>query len=187
MTMQTFVKTNLKYFLQLALTLFIITAAMGILLAGVNVLTKDRIAANRQYKTEAAMAEVLPGAEFRLDPVFETDSAKVYEGRSGGTVQGYAISVAPMGFGGAIDMIVGVDAEGTVTGISIVSMSETAGLGTKVNDGGFLGQFAGVADWASDSGQVQAISGATVSSRAVMSGVDTALKAYKDFMLGGGA
>ena len=104
----------------------------------------------------------------------------VYEVLVGGENAGYAIKVVASGSQGNIEMIVGVDGEGAVTGVSIVKNSETAGIGSKVmeNENGVLDQFIGksAADSPLTVGKnVDAISGATVSSRGVTTGVNAAL------------
>ncbi len=98
------------------------------------------------------------------------------------------MEVLPTGFNGALDVIVGVDSEGAVTGISVVSHAETAGIGTEVakdkpnkNGVGVLSQFVGRTGGSdnmftvnSGSNQVDAISGATVTTKAITRGVNAA-------------
>ena len=104
--------------------------------------------------------------------------ATVYQGEAG-----YAVKVNPSGFNGTVSMMVGVDNNGSVLGISIISQTETAGLGavsaadTSAGEA-FRGQFAGMSGSVSvskDGGQVDAITGATITSRAVCTGVNAAL------------
>ena len=88
--------------------------------------------------------------------------------------------MAPAGFGGAIDMVVGIDAEGRVTGVAIVSMTETSGLGDNARKESFRSQFVGLSGSAAltkDGGSVDALTGATITSRAVADGVTQALAA----------
>ena len=125
------------------------------------------------------MEAVLPGGGVE---VAFTDStglvATVYQGDAG-----YAVKVNPSGFNGTVSMMVGVDNSGSVLGISIISQTETAGLGavsaadTSAGEA-FRGQFAGMSGSVSvskDGGQVDAITGATITSRAVCTGVNAAL------------
>ena len=166
------------YLVRLTLTLFLITAIVAALLGGVNQLTAERIETLRAEKTRAAMAEVL-AAEAYL-PV-ETALAKaLYEARSDGTRTGWVAQVAPAGFGGAIDRVVGIDADGQVTGGAIVSMTETSGLGDNARKESFRSQFVGLSGSAAltkDGGSVDALTGATITSRAVAAGVTQALAA----------
>ena len=109
-----------------------------------------------------------------------------YEAKDGGEVIGHAMKIVASGSQGNIEMMVGVDAEGVVTGVSIVDNSETSGIGSKVMSNeplssgvGVLDQFQGksaAADGTLTVGKnVDAISGATVSSKGVTAGVNAAL------------
>ena len=180
-------ESNVKFMLRLALTLFLIGAVTAGLLAGVNSITAPMIEQLNQQKQIDAMTAVVPDADTAVavdyvDPngvileVYKTDSA-------------YAIKVAaPGGFSGSIEMMVGVDAAGNVLGISIINHSETAGLGAiaadKTTKGeAFRSQFAGVSgsvSVAKDGGTVEAITGATITSRAVCNGVNAALDCVKN-------
>ncbi len=114
---------------------------------------------------------------YRIGGLFATDAEAA----------GYAVTVSASGSQGTIEMMVGVDTEGTVTGVSIISHSETSGIGTKVMGNeptasgvGVLDQFVGksAADGTLSVGtNVDAITGATVSTRGVTSGVNAALAA----------
>ena len=104
--------------------------------------------------------------------------SKVYEGENG-----YAVEVTPGGFDNTITMMVGVDTQGKVLGISIIKHTETAGLGavsaasTPAGEN-FRGQFVGASGSVSvtkDGGTMDAITGATITSRAVCAGVNAAL------------
>ena len=172
-------ESTVKYVLTLTVTLLLITAVVAVILAGVNSVTAPRIADLNARKTQEAVEAVLPGGGVE---VAFTDStglvATVYQGDAG-----YAVKVNPSGFNGTISMMVGVDNSGSVLGISIISQTETAGLGavsaadTSAGEA-FRGQFAGMSGSVSvskDGGQVDAITGATITSRAVCTGVNAAL------------
>ena len=92
--------------------------------------------------------------------------------------EGYVVeSMSPNGFGGALDMMAGIDSEGNVTGIAIISHAETSGLGSKSTDPEWQAQFkglSGVVSVTKDGGQVEAITGSTITSRAVCDGVNAA-------------
>ena len=176
---------NFLYILRLAGTLLIITALVAAALAGVNAITEERIAAITAEKMKTAIAEVL-GGEAELTETEFTDETgivtKVYASE-----RGYAVEVKPGGFGGTITMMVGVDADGKVLGISIVTHTETASLGevaaSKSAKGQqFRGQYAGQTGPLAvkkDGGTIDAISSATITSRAVTNGVNTALEFVK--------
>ena len=98
---------------------------------------------------------------------------------------GYVVRVSPNGFGGAIDMMVGISADGTVTGVAIVSQSETASLGANCTREDFRAQFTGRSGTlavSKDGGEIDALTGATVTSRAVTQGVNTALAFVKEVL-----
>ncbi len=170
-------KTSL-YILRLVVTLFLICAVVAAGLAAVNAITKDRIAAAKAQKTLDAIAEVLPESQDAVLLEQFSDETGIVTAVYAGA-QGYAVQVAPNGFGGTIDMMVGLDLEGNVLGISIISHSETPSLGAVAADKGskgetFRGQFE---NW---DGSLDAISGATITSKAVASGVEAAVKCVKE-------
>jgi electron transport complex protein RnfG len=115
---------------------------------------------------------------------------KVYVASLGNTaaVCGYAVEVAPSGFGGAITMMVGVSVDGKVLGISIISHAETPGLGAVSaanTDKGvsfreqFQGLIAGITIGDGEN-QIDALSGATITSKAIVEGVNAALECIKN-------
>ena len=166
------------YVLRLALTLLIIAGVMAAALAGVNSVTAPIIEKLTYEKTQAAVSAVLPGGGDTVEfPAMDLVS-KVYKGENG-----YAVEVTPSGFDNTITMMVGVDNAGAVSGISIIDHSETAGLGavaaaTTAAGESFRAQFQGMTGSVSvtkDGGQVDAITSATITSRAVCAGVNAAL------------
>ena len=198
-TEKTKVNMDPKYIIKLTVTLFVTCVIVAGLLGGVNAITKDKIAAINWEKTVAAMKAVVadPEATTFSDALPNTPEMEaaclaggatlqsVYEVQVDGAAAGYAIKVSASGSQGAIEMMVGVDGEGVVTGVSIVKHSETSGIGTKVAENepnkagvGMLSQFEGMsaADGTLAVGtNVDAVSGATVSSRGVTAGVNAAL------------
>lgn len=179
MSAQAKTESNVHFILRLALTLLIITSVVAAALAGVNALTADKIAATKAANTQAAVNAVLPGGGEEISFRDETGMvSKVYASDTG-----YAVEVLTAGFGGTLDMMVGVDKAGNVLAIQIISHSETPGLGAvsaaKSSAGeSFRNQFAGMSGQLSvtkDGGQVEALTGATITSRAVTRGVNAAL------------
>ena len=172
-------ESNVKFILRLALTLFLITSVVAALLAVVNNITAPVIAASNEAKTQAAIEAVLPGGGEEIEiPEGHPLVSAAYESETG-----YAVQVTPGGFDNTITMMVGVDKEGNVLGISIISHTETAGLGavaaaTTSAGEAFRSQFVGMSGTVSvdkDGGEVAAITGATITSRAVCAGVNAAL------------
>ena len=165
----------MKYILRLTLTLLLITAVVAGLLAFVNELTAGRIDELTRQKAEQAMREVLPAQDYTpLDAALPQGVTEAY--RAGD--DGYIVRVAPNGFGGAIDLMVGVRADGTVNGVAVIAHSETASLGANCTREEFRAQYAGGAGpfaVGQDGGTIEALTGATVTSRAVTDGVNAAL------------
>lgn len=170
------------YVLRLTLTLFLITTIVAGLLGLVNYVTADTIAEQIAQKAENAMRQVLEADSYEpLDVPEESAVTAAY--RAGD--KGYVVRVAPNGFGGAIDMMVGVDVSGAVTGVAIVSQSETASLGANCTREDFSAQFTGKTGTLSvskDGGEIEALTGATVTSRAVTEGVNTALEFVQEVL-----
>lgn len=170
---------DVKYILRLTLTLFAITAVVAGLLGLVNFLTEDRIAAQQAKKAQTAMEEVLPAEEYTP---LETAHAGVVAAYRAGSA-GYVVRVNVSGFGGTIDMMVGVDVDGCVTGVSVISHSETASLGANCTREDYRDQYLGASGTLAvtkDGGTIEALTGATVTSRAVTEGVNLALDFVKE-------
>ena len=172
-------ESTVMYVLRLALTLLAITAVVAAALAGVNSITAPAIAELNAQKTQEAIELVLPGGGEEVADFPAVDLvAKVYKGANG-----YAVQTTPGGFDNTITMMVGIDNDGKVLGISIISHTETAGLGAVAAAGtpageAFRGQFVGQSGSVAvtkDGGAMDAITGATITSRAVCVGVNAAL------------
>ena len=188
-----------KYLIKLTVTLFLTCVVVAGLLGAVNMVTKDKIAAINLEKTQNAMKAVVadPDNSTFSDALALTDEmtaaalanggtlTEAYEVMVGGAPAGHALKVVASGSQGSIEMMVGLDAEGAVTGVSVVKHAETAGIGTKVVDNepnnagvGVLDQFVGMsaADLPLNVGSnVDAITGATVSTKGITAGVNAAL------------
>ncbi len=169
-----------KYVIRLAATLLVITSLVALALAGVNTITAPRIAQIQEETLQDAIREVLPGGGEEVEFTDDTGLVTaVYQSSSG-----YAVEVNPIGFNGAIAMMVGIDNEGNVLKIKVVSHSETPSLGAVAGAKGsageeFRGQYVGVNGSVAvtkDGGGIDAITGATVTSRAICEGVNAALQ-----------
>ena len=172
-------ESTFAFVLRVAVTLLLICGVVALALAGVNAITEDRIADLKEASTQAAIAAVLPGGGKEVSFTDDTGLVtKVFASDAG-----YAVQVTPSGFNAAIDMMVGVSKDGKVLGISIISCTDTPGLGATVaaeNSAGeaFRSQFVGMSGnlaVTKDGGSVDAVTSATISSRAVTSGVNAAL------------
>lgn len=170
----------------LAIVLFLITFITALLLAFVNQATAPVIVQNNEKTRAAAMAELIPNAEFeQLESPAPSDDKNVpsidnvYKATSNGETAGWCMEVYPSGFGGTLTVVVGINADGTVAGAKVTKHSETPGLGAKSTDGKWITQYAGMAADGSlavtkDGGSVTPITGATITSRAVTLAVNTA-------------
>ena len=189
-------KISGKFILKVAGTLTVISLVVAALLGFVNNITKDKIAEIDAENTRIAMSAVAPeGSEFG-DKIEVTDdmvaaaatqSGKIlelYPVTNGGAEAGYVMKISASGSQGTIVMMVGVDANKAVTGVSVVSHSETSGIGTKVvgnetNTAGVpvLDQFVGLSGAGSlvVGSNITAISGATVSTKGITMGANAAL------------
>ena len=174
----------------LAAVLFIITAVVSLMLAFANMVTADKIAENTEKaENEARIAVMSEASEFKFFKSFREGIVnEIYTAVKDGSEIGWCVSVAPNGYGGAIEFIVGIDKEYKTTGIKIVNMSETPGLGAKASEEKFSSQFPGknAADGLSviksgtpENDEILAISGATVTSNAIKNGINEAVNAIK--------
>lgn len=151
----------------------------ALLLSCVNALTMNKIAENTAREKAAAIASIFPSAEDneQLDVTFEGMSA-LYMVHSGGSSIGYAAEVTPLGFGGEMSVMVGVNIDGTLAGVKLISHSETPGLGNRAGDPEYLSQYIGKDSQILDADGIDVITGSTVSSNAIFDGVKTALSIY---------
>lgn len=166
----------------LILVLTLISVVMALLLGVVNNKTAPAIAANTWAKTEEAMKTVLPADSYKKVDYSGNDNRinGIYKAGE----EGYVVLVTPTsGFSGAIEMMAGFSNDGAVTGIAIINHSETSGLGSKATDPKWQKQFIGATEdvkVAKDGGTIQAITGSTITSRAVCDGVNTARAAVAE-------
>ena len=185
---------------RLILVLTLITAGAGLILSLVEAVTREPIAEQRRLETLRALQAVLPqannspdqdtvqlvtGKDKRGRDVLRT----FFRGRQDGTLSGVAFKVvAPDGYSGNIEVMVGIDPSGTVAGIEILSHAETPGLGDKITLPTFKANFAGKnlqnTDWRvkKDGGAFDQITGATISPRAVVGAVRKGLEFYRDHL-----
>ncbi len=161
-------------------------------------ITKEPIARAKDQKTLDAIREVVgsfdnnpfaektavttPGGKYKLE---------LYPARENGIITSVAIKTfSDNGFGGKIELIVGMLMDGTITGYKVIEQKETPGLGTKITENKFAGQFIGLNSYydtiklKKDGGEIDAVTGATISSKAVIDAVEKAVQTYKKFNTG---
>ena len=168
-------QSTAAYVLRLTLTLFLITVIVAGLLAFVNYLTADTIAEHTAEAARSAMTQVLAADDYTELPVSDAQAAAGVTAAWSAGEAGTVVRLTTNGFGG---LMVGVDNENKVTGVAIISHSETASLGANCTREDFRAQFAGKTGElavSKDGGDIDALTGATVTSRAVTRAVNAAL------------
>jgi electron transport complex protein RnfG len=184
-----------------ALSLFVICLVTALCLGVVNNVTMEPIAQRIAMDAEEQRKQVLPQAESfeKLEGWKEQDESglikEVYAAYIGDKLAGYVFSAAPKGFGGEIAVTVGIDSESAITGVRVGDNQETPGLGTKTADAKFTEQYIGkdigkeikiVKRPASADDEIQAVSGATISTRAVTNAVQASAKLGAKLLENGG-
>jgi electron transport complex protein RnfG len=162
------------------LVLFLIAGLVTLILALGNHLTKDKIAAADEKAKQDAMKLVVSDA----DDFKENDD--YFIAYKGDEIIGYIFTTTTKGYGGDVSVMTGIDIDGKVTGVSILSESETAGLGKKANDKSFTDQYSGLEkgiEVTKDSvkgNEIKAITGATITSKAVTKAVNEAIDRFEE-------
>ena len=181
----------MKDMVKLGVILFAICAIAALVLGVTDNITSPVIAERNIKASNEARKIVLPDAgEFkRLDDINSDMVTEVYEGIKDGKVIGYTIKTSSKGYGGAIESMVGISKDGKITGVEIGNHSETPGLGSKATEPGFKNQYLEkdvlkpllvVKGSANNENEISAISGATITSNGVTSGVNAAMKIYNE-------
>jgi Na+-translocating ferredoxin:NAD+ oxidoreductase subunit G len=158
----------------------------GLVLAGTFSGVTDRIEANRIAALNASLSAILPGDDLMFE-VLDAEGPTVYRASETGEVAGYAVRVQARGYGGTITMLVGISRDlDEILGLEIVDQIETPGLGARILEHGFRNQFSGLdpdeplsyvrhVQPNPEENEIQAITGATMTSRAVVVGINAAL------------
>ena len=176
------------------ITLFIIAMLVAAALAGTNLITADKIKevekANEQESCYTVLNLDSGDSSNTFGPKQEIDvDGTTYNysvGQTNGQDVGYAFITTGSGYGGKIKIVTGIDMEGKITGIYTLDIGdETPGLGQNASQDKFKGQYVGMDVSAiddvkvnKDGGKIEAMAGATITSRAVSNAVTTALQAY---------
>lgn len=169
-------KLNNDNILVLSLKLFAICLCVALALSTLNFITKDIILQREKDDKANAMAEIMENCEFES---INSDNT-VYIAKKSNEEAGYCVNVvSPKGYGGKIEMMIGFDTDLKVVGIKYISMSETPGLGMNAKtDVNFNNQFKGKKAFSDD--ELDAITGATITSKAVNYGVNLASSMIKE-------
>ena len=179
-------KMNPKAILVPAIALLLICLVATTLLAGTNMITSEKIALNAVEKENASRMVVLPEAsDFSEVKTLESEITYCEALAEDGTKIGYVFTSGAKGYGGTVGVMIGVDNDGVITGIEILSHAETPGLGANATGEAFKSRFNGksgelTVDKNSNDGQnIQAITAATITSKAVVSAVNAALAEFE--------
>lgn len=172
----------MKEIAKLGAILLAITAICTGLLGQINSMTAPVIAENKEASKQAAMKTLLTEAEeFVAVEDIQSDAVmELYVAKAAGETVGFVAKVAPSGYGGPIETLVGMDTEGQVKGIQILTIAETPGLGANAKTPDFLAQFEqklpplNVVKSAPAENDICAITGATITTNAVTLGVNEA-------------
>jgi len=176
---------------RLGLILCVISLIASGLLAIVNNVTIPIIAAQQIAANDAARKQILPEADSfeEVQGEFGENVVEVYKAVSGSEDIGYIIKTISKGYSGDIQIISGINKDGTIAGAVIGSMTETPGLGAKAQDQPFISQYNGksvdkemiVSKSATGAdNEIVAISGATITSKAVTDGINLAVNVYNE-------
>ncbi|MFA5310702.1 MAG: FMN-binding protein [Candidatus Omnitrophota bacterium] len=166
----------MREILRFGFILGIICIVAAGLLAGVDILTKPKILAQEKLEEELSLRAIFPSAH-HFDEVRDGGEVIYYKALDNdGKFIGVAFKASGKGYAGEIKTLVGILSEGRITAIKIMSQNETPGLGLRIADTNFTERFKG----RSDLSGVEAITGATISSRAV---IDSVKKKAEEIML----
>ncbi len=187
-------KIDIMHSVKIGAILCLICAVIAFVLSFVSNVTAARIAENEEGERKKAIISLFDSPDISYshfavgegassDSVFAVYNSQVYDSAPAENAErlGYCMAVSPSGFGGDINLMVGLDTEGNVIGVRVVSHSETPGLGSRIENESFLSQFISGAENAA----CDIISGSTISSRAVEEGVRMA-KADMELIMTGG-
>lgn len=197
---------NIREIAAIAFKLLVICSIVAVIVAFVNFITKDKIIFNEKQNTAHALTEIyaqdytngfeVSGDSFTITEngnVVLTCSQKSFDftskdvkalyvlENSDSEIEGYCISVQPMGFKDYIKMLVAINPDSTVKGVKIVSMAETSGIGTKAGEAAFLDKFIGLNE-SCVMRDVDTISGATKTSAPVIEAVAASLREVTQYI-----
>ncbi|HEY3346157.1 MAG TPA: RnfABCDGE type electron transport complex subunit G [Nitrospirota bacterium] len=181
-------------YIKITSNLMIICATAGLILAATWASTEPVKVRKEAQELEQALKGLMPQAD-SIQAVKDIKIAgkecKIYEAKQGGNLTGFVVSSYGKGYSSYIKLLVAIDANNTVTAVDVLGHAETPGLGDQITEGWFKDRFKGkslehlVVVKGDTQTDVQAISGATISSRGVTRGVKDAVEALKAAREGG--
>ena len=164
------------------IVLVVICMVAGALLGVVHDVTDPVAQANAEAKAQQTYAQLVPqAASFEpVDYTVEGCTAALRALDGSGNVLTYVIVAQSKGYGGQVPIAVAFGTDGTVLSITAMANDETPGLGTKIANDSYIGQYVGLAAQPTDAGSIDLISGATISSKAALSAFNIAVEAYEE-------
>lgn len=183
-------KLNLKEIIIPAVSLFLICLVATALLAVTNSITEPKIeqlAVETENKTKKEVLQDASSFSQAKTLALDGKECTYYEGLDGsGQIIGYVFSTSAKGYGGDIAIMTGVDGGGAIKGVSILSISETAGLGMNAKNEEFLNQYNGksgllgvIKNGEAKDNEIKALTGATMTSKAMTEAVNLAQSLYQ--------
>ena len=185
-------KLNPKEIIRPAVMLTVICLVVTALLAGTNLLPKDQIERQKQEAARTSRELVLPGVtEFEEAKTTGAEGEEVgyYIGKNGGEIAGYVFTTTASSYGGQIQVMTGIQADGAVTGVELLSINDTPGLGMNAQKEDFRaqyhqaipesGQFSVIKSGDQQDGEIMAMTGATITSQGVTDAVNSAIALYQ--------
>ena len=158
--------------------LLLICLISGLVLAAVNSVTAPIIAANAEAQAQATYSALLPEADHFSELSTTVDGVtNVLKADNGA---GYIVVAAARGYKGDVVATVAFDNDGSILDLSMTAADETVGIGTKVTEEDFTGQFSGMPAENFAYGDVDAVSNATYSSKAAVEAINLAIQAYQE-------
>lgn len=164
------------------LVLVAICMVAGVLLGAVHQLTAPIADANAERKAQETYAMLVPEAASFEEVPCEVDgcTAALRALASDGSVMAHVVVAQSKGYGGQVPIAVAFDASGKVMGITAMANDETPGLGTRIAEDSYIGQYVGLEAAPLDASSVDLISGATISSKAALAAFNVAVEAYEE-------
>jgi electron transport complex protein RnfG len=156
--------------------------------------TRGIIAQREADDADALRRQVLPGQDrYEAMETGPADAAggvlAIYRGVTGDQTAGYIMTTTAKGYGGPVTLMTGIAPDGRIMGVAVLSAAETPGLGARISEKAFTGRFDGVAPTSgfrtvktapTAAGDIEVLTGATISSRAVVDAVNIALRTFTD-------
>ena len=181
-------KNNASVIIKCTFVLTAITFVVAALLATCNAVAREKIAANMASKAAQMRKAVISAEHFEK---FRAGDSECYVAKDAdGNTIGYVFTTSEPGYGGAISVMTAIGADGKISGVKILSHNETPGLGANADNPEWVAQFKGLSGGLKvkkddPNGQIDAVTSATISSRAITRAVNSALCAFQKIRQGG--